>query len=90
MYFEESTVEIEGHSGRRSVTLLEAPPVLQIQLQVDRCVLTPFAAADRSVLFSVFNSIGKHLASSNPTLTWHIRRRFNWIVTSRLRIRMKA
>lgn len=31
--FDNSTVEIEGRSAKRSVTLLDLPPVLQIQLQ---------------------------------------------------------
>ena len=31
--FDDSIVEIEGQSARRSVTLLDLPPVLQIQLQ---------------------------------------------------------
>ena len=37
--FEPSAVEIEGHKAKRKVGLLEAPPVLQIQLQVSLNVL---------------------------------------------------
>jgi hypothetical protein len=84
--FQEAQVEIDGFSARRSVAVVDLPPILQIQLQVRIQRENGTEIGNLTEKFgyanSAYNMIGLLHGSSSPMRIWSLGQPSAWIATS--------
>lgn len=75
-YFDD-VVEFEGKKARMEVSIVDPPPLLQVQLQVS------FAVSSLSCVLTLrsreYNSIAKHCNRTSHRRTSSLERPFTWI-----------